>query len=84
VSSAVGGGFVYVSESLGDGITTDITFTAQTATTYIVLLGYDGVLGHYAEFDDISLTAVQAGKLIVIPDFTIDLSAGQTVLRCWG
>lgn len=27
---------------------------------------------------------LSAGKLVVIPDFTIDLSAGQTVLRCWG
>ena len=25
-----------------------------------------------------------AGKLVAIPDFTIDLAAGQTVLRCWG
>ncbi len=27
---------------------------------------------------------LNVGKLVVIPDFTIDLSAGQTVLRCWG
>jgi len=28
--------------------------------------------------------ALSGGKLVVIPDFTIDLSMGQTVLRCWG
>lgn len=27
---------------------------------------------------------LSAGKLVAIPDFTIDLSSGQTVLRCWG
>lgn len=27
---------------------------------------------------------LSAGKLVIIPDFTIDLAAGQTVLRCWG
>lgn len=27
---------------------------------------------------------LSAGKLVVIPDYTIDLSAGQTILRCWG
>jgi len=25
-----------------------------------------------------------AGKLVAIPDFTIDLGKNQTVLRCWG
>ncbi len=25
-----------------------------------------------------------AGKPVIIPDFTIDLNAGQTILRCWG
>lgn len=25
-----------------------------------------------------------AGKLVAIPDFTIDFGVGQTVLRCWG
>jgi hypothetical protein len=27
---------------------------------------------------------LSGGKLVAIPDFTIDLSTGQTVLRCWG
>lgn len=27
---------------------------------------------------------LSGGKVVAIPDFTIDLSAGQTVLRCWG
>jgi hypothetical protein len=43
---------------------------------------YDG-LPPCATLTD-SRFGLQAGKLIVIPDFTIDLSVGQTVLRCWG
>lgn len=27
---------------------------------------------------------LSAGKLVIIPDFTIDFGNGQTILRCWG
>lgn len=27
---------------------------------------------------------LQAGRLVLIPDFTLNLNSGQTVLRCWG
>ncbi|MBA3240923.1 MAG: hypothetical protein H0T60_06820 [Acidobacteria bacterium] len=28
--------------------------------------------------------SLQAGKLVAIPDFTMDLASGRTILRCWG
>lgn len=27
---------------------------------------------------------LSAGKLVIIPDYTIDPGSGQTILRCWG
>lgn len=27
---------------------------------------------------------LQAGRLVLIPDFTINLNKGETTLRCWG
>jgi hypothetical protein len=27
---------------------------------------------------------MQTGRLVIIPEFRIDLNTGQTILRCWG
>ena len=75
-----GGSVSWISPPLGAAGTMTGSFTAQ-GTTF-------GLEADSAVFsgtiDNVVIVPKTQGKLVAIPDFTIDLSAGQTVLRCWG